>query len=60
MKLIRKKSYGNFEIKELIVNHLVFFSINEIGIVVWNVGTGRHRIIVKGNNLVSIRALSNG
>lgn len=41
MKLIRKKYYGNYEIKELIINHLVYFSINEIGIVVWNVGTGR-------------------
>lgn len=41
MRLIRKKYYGDYEIKELIINHLVYFSINEIGIVVWNVGTGR-------------------
>ncbi|CAD8194202.1 unnamed protein product [Paramecium pentaurelia] len=64
MKLLRKKHYGEDQISELTINsfsNLVYFHLSSYGIVVWNITTGRHRVIVEdqNNRLSSLQVISN-
>lgn len=50
MKLLRKKYYGEDHIGELLINsisNLVYFHLSSFGIVVWNISTGRHRVVIE-------------
>ncbi|CAD8117868.1 unnamed protein product [Paramecium sonneborni] len=64
MKLLRKKCYGEDQIGELIINslsNLVYFHLSSYGIVVWNISTGRHRVVVEDqkNRLSCLQVISN-
>ncbi|CAD8113801.1 unnamed protein product [Paramecium sonneborni] len=64
MKLLRKKYYGEDHIGELLINsisNLVYFHLSSFGIVVWNISTGRHRVVIEDqkNRLSCLQVISN-